>query len=54
MTDAELTDLYQNRDEAAISATAARYQGMLMRVAMQILNDREDAEECVNDTYFRP
>lgn len=52
MIDAELTDLYQNRDEAAISATAARYQGMLMRVAMQILNDREDAEECVNDTYL--
>ena len=52
MTDAEIVKLYQDGDEAAIKATAARYQSMLMRVAMQILNDREDAEECVNDTYF--
>jgi RNA polymerase sigma-70 factor (ECF subfamily) len=52
MTDAEIVELYLNRDEAAIKATAARYQSMLQRVAMQILNDMEDAEECVNDTYF--
>ena len=52
MTDAEIVKLYQDGDEAAIKATAARYQTMLMRVAMQILNDREDAEECVNDTYL--
>ena len=52
MTDAEIVELYRNRDEAAIFATAARYKSMLQRVEMQILNDSEDAEECVNDTYL--
>ena len=51
MRDAELLELYQNRDERAIEETMRRYRNYLMKIAMQILGDEQDAEECVNDTY---
>ena len=51
MRDAELMELYQNRDERAIEETMRRYRNYLMKIAMQILGDEQDAEECVNDTY---
>ena len=52
MTDAEIVDLYFRRDERAIRETMARYQRYLMKIAMQLLGDEQDAEECVNDAYF--
>ncbi len=51
MRDAELMELYQNRDERAIEETMRRYRNYLMKIAMQILGNEQDAEECVNDTY---
>ncbi len=53
MEDAQIVDLYWQRDESAISETARKY-GMLCRtVAKNILMVYEDAEECVNDAYHR-
>ena len=52
MTDAEIVELYFKRDERAIQETMNRYQNHLMKVAMQIVGDEQDAEECVSDTYY--
>ena len=53
LTDAEIIDLYFSRDEAALEHTAKNYGAYCTSVAMNILNDASDAEECVNDTYLR-
>ena len=53
MEDAEIVRLYWNRDEAAISATAERYGNYCYAIAYQILQCREDAQECVSDTYWK-
>lgn len=50
MTDLEIVELYWTRSEEAISRTMERYGGYLLKLAMNILHLREDAEECVNET----
>ena len=52
MTDSEIMDLYQKRDEAAIRETQKKYQRYLMKIAMSILGDESDAEECLNDALL--
>ncbi len=52
MEDAKIIGLFWARDEAAIAQTDAAYGGKLKRLANKILNDWEDAEESVNDTYM--
>ena len=51
MDDDAIVRLYHARSESAISETAAKYGGFCMSIALNILSLREDAEECVNDTY---
>lgn len=51
MDDDAIVRLYHARSEAAISETANKYGGFCMSIALNILSLREDAEECVNDTY---
>ena len=53
LTDSEIVALYLARDESAIDHTAQNYGAYCLTVAMNILNDHPDAEECVNDTYLR-
>ena len=53
LTDAEIVALYLARDESAVDHTARQYGAYCLLVAMNVLNDRSDAEECVNDTYLR-
>ena len=53
LTDAEIVALYLSRNEAAIEHTDRNYGAYCMSVAMNILNNRPDAEECVNDTYLQ-
>ena len=53
LTDAEIIALYFSRDEAAVEHTAKNYGAYCTSVAMNILDDPSDAEECVNDTYLR-
>ncbi|MBE6558459.1 MAG: sigma-70 family RNA polymerase sigma factor [Ruminococcaceae bacterium] len=53
MTDQEIIALYFDRDEQAIVETAQRYGQTCMKTAMRILDNRSDAEECVNDTYLK-
>ena len=51
-TEEEIIALYRARDEEAIRRTAEMLGGYCYTVAYNVLNDREDAEECVNDTYL--
>ena len=53
LTDAEIVSLYLSRNEDAIRHTDRNYGAYCMSVAMNILNNRSDAEECVNDTYLQ-
>lgn len=52
MDDSKIVDLYLSRDESAISQTSQKYGLKLRRIANQILNNMESAEECENDTYL--
>lgn len=51
--DDEIVELYWQRNERAIQLTHRRYGGLCTKVAMNILGDPSDAEECVNDTYLK-
>lgn len=53
MEDKQIITLYFQRDEQAIAETGNKYGAFCHRIAMNILSIAEDAEECVNDTYFR-
>lgn len=52
MDDGKIVQLYLNRDEKAIEETANKYGNYCTSIAMNILGNCEDAEECVNDTYL--
>ena len=52
MTDEEIIALFFERSEQAISELTAKHGSAVKRVALNILNDTEDAEECVNDTWL--
>ena len=53
MQDGEIVDLYWQRNESAIEETDKKYGKYLFRIADNILFDREDSKECVNDTYLK-
>ena len=52
MEDSEIIGLYWQRSEQAISATEEKYGAYCAAIAGRILNDPEDAKECVNDTWL--
>ncbi len=51
--DEEILDLYWARNERAITETDRLYGHACMRISMDILESRPDAEECVNDAYLK-
>ena len=53
MDDSKIIALYMARSEQAISETSEKYGGYCYSIAYRILQSREDAQECVNDTYLR-
>ena len=52
MDDLSIIRLYFARDEQAIKETDAKYGRLCYSIAYNILNNNEDSEECVNDTYI--
>ena len=52
MRDHEIIELYWARNESAIAATAEKYGSYCHTIAYNILRNKEDAEECANDTYL--
>ena len=53
MEDNRIVQLYWDRDQEAIPATSEKYGNYCGAIAWNILGNREDAEECVNDTWLR-
>ena len=53
MQDKDILKLYTQRDEQAIRETIARYGNYCAHIAGNILHNREDVEECLNDTWNR-
>ena len=50
MEDTAIIDLYFERNEKAIEETDRKYGNYCYTVADNVLNNREDSEECVSDT----
>ena len=53
MEDAEIVDLYWQRDQQAIAETDKKYGAYCQHIAYAVCSDRLDAEECVNDTWLQ-
>lgn len=53
MDDNEIVALFWQRDEKALKYTSEKYEKYCEKIALNILGDKSDAEECVNDTYLR-
>lgn len=52
MEDSRIVELYWARDERAIAESDVKYGRLLRSVSYSCLGNREDAEECTNDTYL--
>ena len=53
MEDSKIISLFFERSEQAIEELEKKYGAAVRRTAANILGDRQDVEECVNDTYLR-
>lgn len=53
MNDEMIIELFWNRSENAISETDKKYGAYCYRVSFNVLSNKEDAEECVSDTYLK-
>lgn len=51
--DDTIVSLFFARDENALSETKRKYGHLFRSIAMNLLGDPSDAEECENDAYFR-
>ena len=52
MDDRQIIDLFYERSEQAIAELSKKYGDLCFKIAINILNDPQDAEECVNDAYL--
>ena len=52
MEDSDIIELFFTRSENAVAETKKKYGGFIMSLAMRILKNKPDAEECENDTYM--
>ena len=52
MEDGTIIELYWERSEDAITQTSVKYGGYCYSIAYNILFNKEDSEESVNDTYL--
>ena len=49
MDDKQIIRLFFERSEQAITELSQKYGALCLQLADNILNDHQDAEECVND-----
>ena len=52
MEDRKIVELFWLRDESALRETRLKYSSMLNSIAFSMLKNKNDAEECENDTYL--
>ena len=50
--DEKIVELFFQRSERAIQELDSKYGKICNKLSYNILNDRQDAEECVNDAYL--
>ena len=51
LDDSKIIELFFERSQQGITELSQKYGKLSLRIAENILNNREDAEECVNDAY---
>lgn len=52
MEDKQIVALYWAREDSAIRETAVKYGSYCHSIAYNVLQNQQDAQECVNDTYL--
>ena len=52
MEDEKIIEMLFGREQEALGETERKYGRYLHTIAMRILGNREDSEECVNDTLL--
>ena len=52
MDDKQIIELFWSRSENALNETRQKYNPYLKTIAMNVLGNNEDCEECLNDTYL--
>ena len=52
LTDSEIVELFFARDERALRELARAYEPYFANVALNVLKNREDCDECLNDVYL--
>ena len=52
MEDTDIIALFTARDEKAVAEVRTKYGGLCRSVALSMLRNKEDAEECVSDVYM--
>ena len=52
MEDSKFVELYWQKNENAIKETNSKYGAYCFSIADNILHNKEDSEECVNDTWL--
>ena len=53
LNDKDIRALFDSRDERAITKLDIKYGRYCRTVAMRVLNNESDSEECVNDAYLK-
>lgn len=53
MEDTRIIELFCERDENAIAETTNKYGQKMQAMALRILENKEDAEECVNESLWK-
>lgn len=53
MEDYQIIELFWNRDETAVTELNEKYGAYCHTIALNVLSNNEDAEECVNEAFFR-
>lgn len=51
--DNKIVDLFWNREEGAIKVLDEKYGNDFQCLSVRIVNNYEDAEECVSDSYYK-
>ena len=51
--DSEIIRLFRARDEHALESVRQKYGALISNLAYNVLRDRSDAEECVNDVMLK-
>ncbi len=53
MDDQTIIELLFQRDEAGLEETKRKYGNLCISIVQNILSNREDCDECINEAYYR-